>query len=435
MPNPPFLSRRSLLRKSAVAASALAAPYFVPARVLGKDGAVAPSNQITLGVMGYGNRCRPDLDHFLTFKEVRCLAAADVKEFQRNACKKRVDQHHANDDCRTYADFREMLARDDIQAMLIVTGNRWHAPASIMAARAGKDVYSEKPICMTIEEGRALVQTCNRLGTVYQAGHQRRSVDSFRFMVDAVQKGMIGKLHTVRWQVWPNTVIKPEAPTPVPPGFDYDMWLGPTPFHPHSPSRVNRWQYFYDTADGMLTDMGCHWADITQWGHNSDHTSPVEFEGQAVFPTDSMSDVCVTAQARAVYADGVAVEMLQQGRFEDRYIRFIGDKGWIQLDDHTNVITAEPRSILKARGAAAAARGGWDNTADHIGNFLRCVRTRQPTICNPETAFRATTLCLLTSICLRLGKKLRWDPVAERFLNDDDANRMLSRPTRAPWHL
>jgi predicted dehydrogenase len=405
---------------------------FIPSRVLGKDGAIAPSNQITLGVIGYGNRCKVVLDHFLTFKQIRCTDVSDVQAKRLADAKARVDKQYTNNDCRTHADFRELLAKDDVQAVLIATGNRWHGMASIMAARAGKDVYSEKPICMTIEEGRALVETCRRLGTIYQAGHQRRSVDSFRFMVDVVRRGMIGQLKEIIAQVWQGPSFKPAPKAPVPPGLDWDMWLGPTPWHEFTPPRFYNWQYFWDTAEGMLTDMGCHWADIAQWGHNSDDTGPTEIEGEAVWDKAAMSETPITGEIRSTYADGVKLIMRQKGAFKERYIRFVGSEGWIQLDDETNIITAQPASLLKLRSAGGK---GWDDTGDHIGDFLESIRTRQPTVCNPEVAFRAQAICLIGTICLRLGRKLKWDPKGEKFVGDDEANRMLGRAVRGPWRL
>ncbi len=427
------VSRRKVLKTAGIAAaSALAAPYFVPARVLGKDGAVAPSNQITLGVIGYGNRARSILPHFLRFPEIRCIAASDVQEKRLEACKQTIDQHYKNNDAKTHADFRELLGRSDIQAVFIATGNRWHGMGSIMAMRAGKDVYSEKPICLTLEEGRAIVETSKRTGAIYQAGHQRRSVDSYKFQCDCVKKGVLGKLKTIIWQVWEGRGIKPTPNEAVPKGLDWDMWLGQTPWHDYNAARMLGWQYFYDTADGMLTDMGAHYADISQWGHNSDDTGPIEYEGEATWDTTAMSDTPITGEVRATYADGVKMVMVQKGAFKDRFIRFEGENGWIQVDDETDVVTASAESILRLRGAGGR---GWADTGGHIGNWLEGIKSRQLTVANPETAFRATSICLILNICLRLGRKVKWDPKAEKFLGDDGANRMLSRAIRGPWHL
>ena len=233
METKPSLSRRSFLKRSAATGMALAAPLVVPGHVLGR-GAAAPSERIALGVIGYGGRCGAILPHFLMFDDVQCVAVSDCRASRLAAAKQVVDAHYGNQDCAAYADFRELLARPDIDAVLIATGDRWHTPLSILAAKSGKDIYCEKPVSLTIGEGRALVDTMARYGTVYQAGHQRRSVGSYRFQVEAARSGMIGKVHTVICQVWEGPTVALDKPRPVPAGFDYDMWLGPTPWHPYT---------------------------------------------------------------------------------------------------------------------------------------------------------------------------------------------------------
>ncbi|HUT36436.1 MAG TPA: Gfo/Idh/MocA family oxidoreductase, partial [Planctomycetota bacterium] len=312
------------------------------------------------------------------------------------------------------------------------TGDRWHTPAAILAAQAGKDIYSEKPVSITIAEGRALVETMARYRRVYQAGHQRRSVDSYRFQVEVVRRGLIGKLHTIICQNWAGPVIGPQAPRPVPPGIDYDMWLGPTPWHPYCQARVSGWNYFWDTGAGPLVGMGCHYTDIAQWGHDSDDTGPVAYEGEATFDPNAFSETPVTAEIRCTYADGVKILLRSSGTFDARFIRFVGSDGWVQVDDQTNVVTAKPDSILRMRGISARS---WAHTGDHARNFLDCVRTRARTVCYPEAAHRATTICHAANICIRLGRPFKWDPKAERFLGDGEANNMISRAMRAPWHL
>ncbi len=426
------LSRRRFLRKAAGAmGAAVVAPALVPARALGAGGKTPPSEQIGLGVIGYGNRCRVVLSHFMLFDQVRTLAVSDCKPQQRAACKATADKKYGNQDCRTFPDFRELLARSDIDAVLIATGDRWHSLASIHAAKAGKDIYSEKPISLTIEEGRAMADTMARFGTVYQAGHQRRSVDSYRFQAEVVRSGMIGKVHTVICRNWAGPVVKPEAPRPVPKGFDYDRWLGPTPWHPYTNARVRGWNYFWDTGAGPLVGMGCHYTDIAQWALQRDDTGPVSYEGTATWNRDAFSETPITAEIVCTYADGIKILLQSQGAFKDRFIRFVGTEGWVQLDDQTNVVTAEPASILRRRSVATRS---WAHTGNHIGNLLECIRTRQPTVCHPESAHRATTICHAANICLRLGRKLAWDPAAERF-DDPEANQMISRAMRAPWTL
>jgi len=423
---PTSVPRRTFLRQTGVALAIL------PASALGAEGKAPPSDQITLGVIGYGGRCTVVLDHFMEFADLRCVALADCKESRRRIGKARVDARYGNTNCVDYSDFRALLDRQDIQAVLIATGDRWHTPASILAAQAGKDIYSEKPVSITIAEGRALVETMARYGRVYQAGHQRRSVDSYRFQAEVVRRGLIGKTHTVICQQWEGPTVRLEAPRPVPPGFDYDMWLGPAPWHPYTNARVSGWNYFWDTGGGPIIGMGCHYTDIAQWALDRDDTGPVAYEGEARFDPAAFSETPVTADIRCTYADGVKIVLRSSGAFADRYIRFVGSDGWVQVDDQTNVVTAKPEELLRLRAISARS---WAHTGDHARNFLGCVKTRSKTVCDPESAHRATTVCHATNLCIRLGRPLRWDPEAERFLGDDDANRMTSRVMREPWTI
>lgn len=424
------LARREFLKRTA---AAFALPMILPGSVLGLNGAVAPSNRIVFGAIGVGNRARALLPNFLASREIQIAAVSDVREERLNGGKELVDAHYGNKDCATYADFRDLLARPEIDAVLIATGNRWHGLASIYAARAGKDIYSEKPVTLTIGEGRALVEACKRYGTVYQAGTQRRGTASYQFAREMVRQGKIGKLTSIEMQVWAGPAVTREKPAAVPAGWNYDLWLGQVPWQPFVQARVSGWQYFWDTAEGILTDMGCHYTDQMQWVLGTDHTGPVEFEATGEFPEASqfMSDTPLTATARCKYANGVAAVMYQRGAFKDRYIRFIGEEGWIQVDDETDAVTANPKSILTFKGAGGA---GWGDASGHIGNLLKCIRSRTPTTCNPEVAHRALTICQAWTISLRLGSKLKWNAQKERF-DLEEANRMLWREPRAPWRV
>ncbi|MCC6354656.1 MAG: Gfo/Idh/MocA family oxidoreductase [Verrucomicrobiae bacterium] len=426
------LSRRRFLRRATAIA---AAPMIVRGSTLGLNGAVAPSNRITFGCIGIGNRARHVMPSFLAQPEIVFTAVSDCREDRMRSAKDLMDAHYGNRDCRKYADFRELLARDDIDAVFIATGDRWHSTASILAARAGKDIYSEKPISLHIGEGRALVETCRRHGTIYQGGTQRRSTASYRFAMEMVRQGRIGRLRNVEIQVWTGPAIPHDRPAPVPAGWDYDMWLGPVQWRPFVPGRVNggNWNYFWDTGEGPIVGMGCHYADQMQWTLGRDHTGPVEFEGTCEWPDPAkfMSDTPLTAEIRCRYEDGITAVMYSRGTFKERYIRYIGDEGWIQVDDETNAVTAEPQSILDLRATAGV---GWDNAGDHVRNLLDSIRSRRPTICHPEAAHRAQTICQAINIGLRLGRKLRWDPAAERF-DCEEANRMIWREPRAPWRV
>ena len=428
MANAPF-SRRRFLRNTAFAA----APLIVPGRVLGLDGGVAPSNRIRFGVIGIGPRARDTLPTFLSFPETSWAAVSDCRADRLRNAKEMVDKHYGNTDCRAYPDFQEMLAQPDIDAVMIATGNRWHGLASIYAARAGKDIYCEKPVTLTVREGRALADTCRRFGVVYQAGTQRRATASYRFARDLVRQGRIGRLHTIEMQVWEGAAIPHQDPVPAPAGWDYDRWLGQAPWRPFTTGRTNAWPYFWDTADGMLTDMGAHYTDQAQWVLGTDDTGPVHFEGTARFPDPAkfMSETPITAEVRARYGNGVTAVMYQRGGFADRTLRYIGDEGWVRVDDHTDAVTASNPALLDLRTRGGA---GWSNPSDHIRDFLDCIRTRRQPACHAEAAHRAQSICQCMNISLRLGRPLDWDPAKEEF-NDPEANRMLSREPRSPWRI
>ena len=424
----PQMARRRFLQGVGRAA---AFPLLVSPAVLGRAGSVPPNSRIVLGNIGHGHRATAILPHFMRFKEIQVRGVADCRRDRLLAGKAQVDGFYKNKDCLIFDDFRELLARPDFDAVFLATGNRWHGMGSILAAKAGKDIYSEKPVTLTLAEGRELVNAVQRNGAVYQAGHQRRSVDSYRFMAEVVRRGMIGRVHTVIMQVWEGPAIGYQAPSPVPKGFNYDMWLGQTPWRPFCWAHVNAWQYFWDTAEGVLTDMGCHYTDLMQFTFGTDDTGPVEYEGWAVFPEDAYSETPIRAEVRCRYPNGVVGVLQQRGAFGERFIRFVGDEGWIQVDDETNRVTASPASILRWRTIGTKS---WADTGGHIADWLHAIRHRTRPAAHVEAAHRAISICQISNLCLRLGRKLRWDPKTESFLDDPEANRMRARARRAPWH-
>jgi len=406
----------------------VAAPWLVPSKVLGRDGAVAPSNRITLGVIGLGSRNTSNLSHFLTQSDVQCVTVCDCFADRRQKGKEMVDQHYGNGDCVATRFHEELLARRDLDALLIGTGDRWHAVLSILAARAGKDAYCEKPFTLTVAEGRRLVETTRRFGTVWQCGTQRRSNNSYRFVVDVVRKQWIGKLHTITAFLggWGGNAAATPERDPDPNVFDYDRWLGQAPWAPYSSARVALWRNRWDTSAGVIADMGAHYFDFAQWAHQSEFSGPIEYEGTAVWPPEGgLAEVPFEVNVAGRYADGVRL-LIQCG---EKGVRFDGDRGWIHCSDSGD-ITAEPKSILKER---AAPRVDWAFMGDHVRNFLDCIKSRKLTNSHPELAQRAHTMIHCANLCLRLGRKVRWDPAAERFIGDDDANRMLCRTMRTPW--
>ena len=424
------ISRRQFLKHhTAVAAAAVAAPYIIPSSVLGAGRVVAPSERITMGGIGIGGMGTYDLKNFLEENDVRCLAVCDADAGRLNKAKDLVNNKYDNKDCAAYSDFYELLARDDIDALMIATPDHWHALIAIAGAKAGKDMYCEKPISLTIAEGRAVADTMKRYGTVYQSGTQRRSIRSFAFAVQMAQTGKIGKLHTIHTNLSEGPRCGPEKPQPVPAGFDYNRWLGPAPYEPYTPKRCHgSFRWIYDYSGGQLTDIGAHFNDLAQWGNDSELTGPIEYEGWAKFPKDGLFNTPVNYEVTATYADGVKMIMHDKS---PRAVRFVGDEGWVSVDDDGNV-NAEPKSILKLR---RFKQHGYSYMKGHHRNFLECVKTRARTIAPPEVAHRSTTICHIGNICLRLGCKVRWNPQTEQFIDAPEANRMIARAMRPPWHL
>ena len=422
------ISRRGFLKNTALTATAVAMPAIIPARALGRGGAVAPSERIVIAGIGVGGRMRGVLEFCLPMPELQCVAMCDCYADRRRIAKEMVDSKYGNKDCVATRFHEEVLARPDIDAVFIGTGDRWHAPLSMLAARAGKDVYCEKPFCMTIGEGRTLVETMRRFGTVWQCGTQRRSLPSYRFVAEAVRGGMIGRLHSITTNLggWGavGEVPKPE-PQPAPDVFDYERWLGPSPWRPYSAHGCETWRTRWETNGGVIADMGAHFFDIVQWANNSELSGPVEYEGTGSWANDGYTNVPLTVEVEARYADGVRL-LIRSG---DKGIRFEGDEGWIHITD-MGEITAQPQSILKARGIIMTNSIPTD---EHVGNLIKCIRTRRQTVSNPELAHRAHTIVHCANLCLRLGRKLRWNPVAERFVDDEEADRMMFRTMRAPW--
>jgi predicted dehydrogenase len=370
-----------------------------------------------------------DLKNFLEQDDVQFLAVCDVDTEHRNKARDLVNEKYNNKDCAAYNDFYELLARDDIDALLIATPDHWHALLAIAGAKVGKDMYCEKPISLTIAEGRAVADTMKRYSIVYQSGTQRRSIRSFAFAVETARSGKIGKLHTIHTNLSAGPSCGLEQPQPVPKSFDYNRWLGPAPYEPYTPKRCHgSFRWILDYSGGKLTDIGAHFNDLAQWGNDSELTGPIAYEGWGKFPRDGLFNTPTNFEVTATYADGV--KMIMHDKLP-RAVKFVGDEGWVSVDDDGNV-DARPKSILKLRNFK---QHGYAYMDGHHRNFLDCVKTRARTIAPPEVAHRSTTICHIGNICLLLGRKVKWDPETERFINDPEADRMISRTMRSPWHL
>lgn len=411
---------------------AAAVPLILPAHVLGRGGAVAPSEKITLGVIGIGPRCTYDLTAMLGLPDVQCVAIADVQASRRDAGKALVDTHYGTADCKLYGDFRELLDRKDIDAVLIATGDRWHADASMLAAQAGKDVYSEKPCGLTIELCQKLAETMKTTGRIFQAGTQRRSVPNFAQAVEFARSGKLGKLHTLYASVYVPTLDNSWLPgelTPPKAECDWNLWLGPAPWRPYNQDYVKgKWRGYYDFDSGArLLDWGAHTVDLCQWANQADDTTPISFEA---------SETGITC----LYENGVKLILdFLPNPFGDRGpnwntslgtcpVRFVGSEGSIETGDNggTEVSSDSLRRELQDKAAKVK---GLDVSA-HARNFFDSVKSRQPTVANPDVMRNSHIACHAAAMSWILKRKLTFDPAKQEFVNDEEANLLRMRPAR-----
>ena len=422
-----------------ITAGTAALPYFIPSSALGKAGFEAPSNRITIGCIGVGNQGTSNMRGFLEKSEAQIIAVCDVDVKHRDRARDIVNEKYENNDCTGYSDFREPINREDIDAVSIAVPDHWHGITSIMAAQARKDIYGEKPLAYNIAEGRAICDAVERYGAVWQTGSWQRSVRNFRYASELVRNGRIGRVHTVRVGLPHGNNSHDNGgtlPSSVPEGFDYDMWLGPAPWASYSPDRCHwNFRWIMDYSGGQLTDWAGHHCDIAQWGMGTELTSPTEIdEPSAVFPEakDGLFDTPESYRFVCRYAEGftmIVADRKQQPKGMGTH--FEGDEGWVHVNRRG--IDAHPKSVLNSVIGPNDIR--LYRSHDHIQNFLDCVRSRSKTVAPVEVAHRSIMIGHLGLIAMKLGRKLKWDPGEERFVNDPQADRMLSRPMRSPWHL
>lgn len=419
-----LIARRQFLKGSAaVAGAALAWPTIVPSAVFGAD---VPSRRITIGSIGVGGMGTANFKGFKGKADSQVVAICDVDAGHvEKAC-----QEAELDPRSCYRDFRELLARDDIDAVVVSTPDHWHVPISVAAVRAGKDVYCEKPLTLIIAEGRTLASEVKRYGRLLQTGSQQRSWDNFRFACELVRNGRIGKVHTVRVGIpGNNRECEPTwTPEPVPDGFDHDFWLGPAPWAPYHKQRCHyEFRFILDYSGGQVTNWGAHHLDIAQWGLGMDESGPVEIFGDGEFPKTGLFTTATRVYFEAKYANGVKLVCKTGGS----NTRFEGADGWV--DVKREGLETEPE-LLKQETIGPDEIHLY-NSRDHKQDFLDCIKSRKDPIANAEVGHRSASLCHLGNIAMLLGRRLKWDPRKERFINDSEANRMLRRPMRAPWRL
>lgn len=430
------VNRRTFLKTAGLAAGAVAFPYIVPGSALGLDGSVAPSNRITMGFIGVGKMGRGHFGNFLGDPAVQILGVCDVEEGRREelaALANRTYAEHyaveAYNGCRTHGDFREICARPDIDAMLIATPNQWHALAAVEAARGGKDIYLEKPLARTIDEGRAIVNAVRQHGRILQVGSQQRSDRAFRAACELVRNGRIGDVKEVYVNVGgpPGEDNLPAEPTPE--GLDWDMWLGPCMERPYSsvlapPASFEgwpAWRYYRDYAGGGMTDFGAHHFDIAQWGLGMDGSGPVE-----VIPPDGKDYKTLTYK----YANGIV--MYHGGGHPKAAVEWVGTEGRVRVN-RGQYFETDPAHLVQEVIAPYETRLYVSD--NHKNDWLDAVRTRRDPICPVEVGHSTAIVCHTGNIAYWLKRPLRWDPAAEAFVDDPAANRLLSRSMRGPWKL
>ncbi len=432
------MKRREFLKSiPMVVAGATGFPAIIPASALGKTNRPAPSNRIVMAGIGFGMMGFPNMESFLGKDEVQWVAVCDVDRNHLAQAKQMVDQKYGNNDCATYTDFRELLLRRDLDAVSIAVPDHWHALLSISCARAGLDIYGEKPFSHSLREGRAMVEAIQRYGRVWQTGSWQRSVENFHRACELVRNGRIGKILKIEVGLpsghydFAKTFGQEEI-TPPPPELDYDMWLGPAPYWPYCKARVHmNWRWNMDFGGGQLMDWVGHHVDIAHWGMGWDLTGPVEIEGRGEFPDRGIYNSVTRYYVTAKYQDGTPMD-IAGGYPEIRSgTRWIGEHGWVWVDrggfeTHPGHLVHEiigPNEIQLYK------------SRDHYQNFLDCVKNRSLTITPAEVAHRSASVGHLAVIAIELGRKIRWDPATETILSDPEAERLLSRSYRKPWQL
>ncbi|HEX4072841.1 MAG TPA: Gfo/Idh/MocA family oxidoreductase [Planctomycetaceae bacterium] len=420
-------NRRGFLKGSVAAGAAAMAPMIIPSSALGKGGAVAPSERVVVGGIGIGNRGTYDLGCFLQQKDVQFVAVCDVKEKRRLAVKKKVDEHHGNTNCAMYRDFRELLDRSDIDAVLIATGPNWHCTAALNAARAGKDMYCEKPCTKNISQSLLLAETMHRTGRVFQAGTQRRNLPHVAFACWLARTGKLGKLKKV--------YAHPAGMTPTISGWlpaekappiekvDWNMYLGPAAWRPYNEKLLDGFNFEKGggLVGGGVLEWGSHCVDLCQWAVGNDRWAPVEYNPPK------------NGEIVARYPNGVELIFREKGWIPlgSCPVRFEGETGWVETGDSGKMVLSSPELLA---GRTIPVVEGYPATF-HVRDFLDCVKSRGLPKGNADTACYAHIACHATNIALYLGRQVKYDLKKNEFINDDEANRLRSEALREPWRL
>lgn len=458
------ISRRDFLKTSTAGAAAVTAglPTIIPSSALGADGAVAPSNRIVVGGIGLGPQGQGVMSNFLGQKDCQVVAVCDLKEGQLNAARKQVNERYKNQDCKIYGDFRELVARPDIDACLIAAPDHWHILTALAAVNAGKDIYLEKPLALTFAEGQALRRAVQDKKRIFQFGTQQRSSRMFWLACELVRNGLIGKLQHINVWAPGSTPGGSTKVVPVPPGLNYDFWLGQAPFKPYTENLCSAdgnkktWWFNYDYAIGFISGWGVHPLDIALWGAGDLAGGVIEVDGHASIPTEGACNTATVWEVEMKFGSGVTMTFvgLPNGgnanqttgdpayhfnEWRNRYRRiethgtaFEGTEGWVHVDRAG--INVSKESLLDTPESAFTTK--LIKSGNHVRNFLDSIQSRRPTICPVEEAVKVDALCHVSDAATRLKRRVKFDSAKEQFLGDDEASRRLQvRPMRAPWKL
>ncbi len=434
-------NRREFLKRAA-AASGIAAPYVITSTALGGEGRPPASERVVTGYIGVGPRGLLNVREQLSCPQAQVVAVCDVWKGVRNRAKKAVDSHYKNSDCRAYTDFRELLARGDIDAVGIASTDHWHVPMSIAAAKAGKDVCVEKPLGVSVAQDQMCREVIKRYDRVFQYGTEARASAACRLGCELVRNGRIGKIREIRVKA-PNsvrggsTVVKP-----VPKDLAYDLWLGPAPWRPYTgcPDKGSNWFHVYDYAIGFIAGWGAHPLDLLQWAFDTHRAGIWEVEGTGVIPTQGCNDVVIDWDVRIQFSSGVKMTYWATGIPKDEhprlaklnnYAQLIGTEGWVAVY-YANML-CEPESLRTTSLSSNDVRLPVSRGQER--NFIECVQTRETPVSNIDDAVRSDIVSHISQIAIRSGHKITWDPAKEEIIGDAKATRMLTRAMREPWQL
>lgn len=430
------MNRRQFLGTACAVGAGFALPQIVPASVLGQSAAAAPSNTVALGCIGVGGMGLDNMHKLMSLDNCRVLAVCDVYKDRQERAKSIVDEKAGNSDCAVYGDWRELIARDDIDAVMIAAQDHWHALMAVEAARAGKDIYCEKPLGVSVQESQAIRDAVRKHGRVFQTGTWQRSLENFQRACTLVRNGYIGRVHTVEVSVeGPRYQPKYKGPygmQPVPEGFDWEMWRGPASPEPYNRGRVEwpDWYLIFDYCVGFITNWGVHHLDIAHWGCPRIGQEPFDLSCEEVIRTEGFTDNSLSWRAEFRYADDFKMIFTDEEKMK-LGCKFIGEEGWVHVD--RSGIWAEPDSLLTLPFKDSDER--LTDSTHHGKNFLDCIASRKDPVSHVDAAHTASILGMLADIAGRTGETLRWDPALEQFINHDGANAQLKRAMHNGWSL